>query len=482
MSSNRRDFLRNTLLGAGLVATGFAGQAASLDLGTNAGRKGKSAKQQFNMCGYAAPKLDKVRIGFVGLGMRGPGAVDRMSFIEGVEIVALCDQYEDRVEKMQQLLQKKGLPRAKSYAGSKDAWKTMCENPDIDLIYITTPWAVHTPMAVYAMEHGKHAAVEVPAAKTIDECWQLVETSERTRKHCMMLENCCYDFFELLTLNMARQGFFGEIIHGEGAYIHDLRDLNFSKKGYAEMWRLKENFRNGNLYPTHGLGPICQIMDINRGDQMEYLTSMSTADFHMRAMADQLAAEDSFYSEFAGKQYRGNMNTTLVRTYKGRTIMIQHDVTSPRPYSRIHLLSGTKGMASKWPSPARIATGHGWVSDDEMKKLEEQYTPEIVKKIGEMAKQVGGHGGMDFMMDWRLIDCLRNGLPLDQDVYDAALWSAIVPLSEKSVATRSNSVDIPDFTQGSWKMNKPVELTLKGGGTTGVKGKKQGSGVQLEVQ
>jgi len=285
-----------------------------------------------------------------------------------------------------------------------------------------------------------------------------------------MLENCCYDFFELLTLNMARQGFFGEIVHGEGAYLHNLLDLNFKKDGYANMWRLRENQqRNGNIYPTHGLGPICQVMNINRGDQMEYLTSMSSADFQMAAKANELAAIDGFYKEFAGKTFRGNMNTTIVKTFKGRTIMIQHDVTSPQPYSRIHKISGTKAYACKWPEPARIAVGEEWVNDEAMKKLEAQYTPEIVKLMGDMAKKVGGHGGMDFMMDWRLIDCLRNGLPLDEDVYDAALWSAIAPLSEKSVANRSNSVDVPDFTNGAWKTNAPVELTLKGGGTTGVR-------------
>jgi len=392
-----------------------------------------------------------------------------MSHIEGVEIAALCDQYEDRVEKVQKKLEIAGIPRAKSYSGSKEAWKAVCENQDIDLIYITIPWAWHAPMAVYAMENGKHACSEVPAAITIDECWQLVETSEKTRKHCMMLENTCYDFFELLTLNMARAGFFGEIVHTEGAYIHTLLDSNFNKNGYAEMWRLKENYRNGNLYPTHGLGPVSQVMNINRGDQMEYLTAMSSNDFLMSATAKELAAKDSFFTEFADKRYRGNMNTTTIRTYKGRTIMLQHDVTSPRVYSRIHLISGTKGVAMKYPEPGKIATSHEWLDEIEMKKLEEKYTPEIVTKIGEMAKKVGGHGGMDFMMDWRTIDCLRNGLPLDQDVYDAALWSSIAPLSEKSVANRSNSVDVPDFTRGAWKTNAPVELTLKGGGTTGVK-------------
>ena len=441
MTTNRRNFLRNTLLGTGMLATGFAGHAADLSAEPSEKNKGNKYKQRFNMSGYAAPKLDKVRIGFVGLGQRGPGAVERMSYIDGVEIVALCDQFEDRVEKMQLLLEKQGLPRAKSYSGSKDSWKAMCENPNIDLIYICTPWSLHTPIAVYAMEHDKHAASEVPAATTIDQCWQLVETSERTKKHCMMLENCCYDFFELLTLNMARQGFFGEIVHGAGGYLHDLRSLNFDKNGYTDMWRLRENQkRNGNLYPTHGLGPICQVMNINRGDQMEYLTSMSSNDFQMAAMANDLAAKDSFYNEFAGKTFRGNLNTTSVRTFKGRTIMIQHDVTSPRPYSRIHLVGGTKGIACKYPEPARIALADEWLNEEEMKKMEVQYTPEIVKLIGEMAKKVGGHGGMDFMMDWRLIDCLRNGLPLDEDVYDAALWSSIAPLSEKSVANRSNSV------------------------------------------
>ena len=469
MTTNRRIFLRQTLIGSGIIATGFAGSATAFKPETFEKGSTKSAVQTFNMCGYAAPKLDKVRIGFVGLGSRGPGAVNRLSHIEGVEIAALCDQFEDRVEKVQKKLEESGIQRAKAYSGSKDTWKAMCENPEIDLIYITTPWAWHTPMAVYAMQNGKHVCSEVPAAKTIDECWQLIETSEKTRKHCMMLENTCYDFFELLTLNMARQGLFGEIVHTEGAYIHALIDSNFNKDGYAEMWRLRENLRNGNLYPTHGLGPIAQVMNINRGDQMEYLTAMQSNDFQMAARANELAATDSFFSEFAGKQYRGNMNTTSIRTFKGKTIMLQHDVTSPRVYSRIHLISGTKGVAQKYPEPGKIALGHEWLDEEKMKEMNEKYTPEIVKHIGEMAKNVGGHGGMDFMMDWRLIDCLRNGLPLDQDVYDAALWSSIAPLSEKSVANRSNSVDVPDFTRGAWKTNKPLELTLKGGGTTGVK-------------
>ncbi len=421
------------------------------------------------MCGYAAPKMETVRVGFIGLGNRGPGAVKRMSHIEGVDIKGLCDIRPEKASAAGQLLAS-SVHKPVLYSGKADEWKKLCDRKDIDLIYIATPWDLHTPMAVYAMEQGKHVAVEVPAAKTLEECWQLVETSERTRKHCMMLENCCYDFFELMTLNMVRQGFFGEVVHGEGAYLHDLLQSNFSKETYYDMWRLKENFRNGSLYPTHGLGPICQVMDINRGDKMDYLVSVSSNDFMMGATAKKLASTDEFYKPFAEKTYRGNINTTTIRTSKGRTIMVQHDVTSPRPYSRIHLVSGTKGIACKYPEPARIATSHeGWVKQEEFKALEEKYTPALTRKLGEMAKQIGGHGGMDFLMDWRLIDCLRNGLPLDMDVYDAALWSAVAPLSEKSVGSRSTSVDVPDFTNGAWKNNQPVDISLQKGGTTKVK-------------
>lgn len=465
--NRRREFLKSTgLAGLGLFGAGSALAADFQTLPLEA-KYGASRVQSFNMCGFAAPKIETVRVGIVGLGQRGPGAVERLSKIEGVEIKALCDLRTEKAEKAKKSLEGT-THKPEVYSGSVYAWKKMFDRPDLDLIYIATPWDWHVPMAVYAMEAGKHTAVEVPAARTLEECWQLVETSERTKKHCMQLENCCYDFFELMTLRMAREGYFGEVLHVEGAYIHDLLALNFQKDGYQDMWRLKENFRNGNLYPTHGLGPICQILNINRGDKMDYLTSLSTNDFQMKAKAEELAATDPFFGSFASKSFRGNMNTTVVRTNHGKSIMIQHDVTSPRPYSRLHVVSGTEGYAQKYPEQ-KVAKGHGWLKEDEMKELQAKYTPEIVQKVGELAKQIGGHGGMDFMMDWRLIDCLRNGLPLDQDVYDAATWSCITPMSEWSVANRSNSIDIPDFTGGSWKTNKPVPITLEGGGTTKVR-------------
>jgi predicted dehydrogenase len=448
MKSNRRNFIKLS----GLTGVSIAGGNIATALANEAGNQPDGPDQHFNMSGFAAPKLETVRIGFIGLGNRGPGAVERMSKIAGVDIKGLCDLRPDKANAAKKLLEKTPH-RPDVYTNNENEWKKMCERKDIDLIYIATPWSLHTPMAVYAMNQDKHVCIEVPAAKTIDECWQLVETSEKTRKHCMILENCCYDFFELLTLNMARQGFFGEIVHTEGAYIHDLLMDNFKKDTYWNMWRLKENFRNGCLYPTHGLGPVAQVLNINRGDKMDNLVSVSSDDYSMGPLAKELAAKDDFYKPYANKSFRGNLNTTTIKTALGKTITIQHDVSSTRPYSRIHLISGTKGAARKYPLPARIATGHeDWLSEDKIKSLEEKYQPAIVKKVGEMAKQVGGHGGMDFLMDWRTIDCLRNGLPLDIDVYDAAAWSAVAPLSEWSVANHSNSIKVPDFTKVPGKL------------------------------
>jgi predicted dehydrogenase len=410
--------------------------------------------------------IDTVRMAIIGLGMRGTEAVRRYSYIEGAKIMALCDLVPENTQRAQQILKENGLHVPELYTGA-DAYKAICEREDIDLIYICTDWAMHTPIAVYAMEHGKHVATEVPAAITIDECWLLVNTSERTRKHCMMLENCNYDFFEMATLNMAQKGLFGEIIHGEGAYIHDLRWLNFANdsleaNAYHNMWRLKQNeMRNGNLYPTHGLGPICHIMNIHRGDRMTHLVSMSSKQIGMTAYAKEKFGEDS---DFAKRDYKnGDMNTTLIRTENGKTIMIQHDVTSPRPYSRIHLISGTKGFAQKWPVQglAFEPNAHDFLSEKEMESMLEKYEHPIVKEVGEKARQVGGHGGMDFIMDYRLIYCLRNGLPLDQDVYDAAEWSAIAQLSEKSVENQSVPIIIPDFTRGAYKKISKVTYYTK---------------------
>ncbi|GAA4438174.1 Gfo/Idh/MocA family oxidoreductase [Ravibacter arvi] len=461
----RRTFIKS--IGLATVGLGPASALASPLIADPA--IGKMAeKPAFNMSGYAAPKLEKIRLGIIGLGNRGMAALQRMLRIEGVEIVALCDLRESQVAKGREYAAKAGQ-KPTAYHTEPDAWKKMCERKDLDLVYILTPWNLHTPQAVFSMNHGKHVFVEVPAATTLEECWALVNTSEKTKKHCIQVENCCYDFTEMMVLNMAQQGYFGEIIHAEGAYIHDLAELFLGDRFY-QKWELQQAVgKMGNLYPTHGLGPICQVMNINRGDRMEYLVSTSTNDFTMAPLVKEKAENDNSLKPFVGKAFNGNMNTTTIRTLKGKTMVVQYDVSSVRPYSRIHLVSGTKGAAQKFPLPARIANSHEWLSEKEYQELEEKFTPPIIKKIGEIAKKVGGHGGMDFLMDWRNIDCIRNGLAMDQDVYDAALWSSITPLSIASVANRSNSVDVPDFTRGNWKTNAPVDLSLKTGATTQVK-------------
>ena len=398
--------------------------------------------------------LAKVRIAIIGLGMRGSGAVDRLTQIPETEIKVICDVVPASVTNAQNKLKSRGRPVADTYTGADD-WKKICERTDLDLIYVCTHWDLHTPIAVYAMEHGKHAAVEVPAALTLQECWQLVETAEKTRLHCMMLENCNYDFFELATLNMAQQGLFGDIMHCEGAYIHDLRQLMFT--GYWNRWRLKHNeLYDGNLYPTHGLGPICHVMNIHRGDRLDTLVSMSSAQVGMTEYA---TGKFGATSDYGKRTYRhGDMNTTLIKTARGKTMMIQHDVTNPRPYSRIHLISGTRGFAQKYPveTLAFEPRGHEAMGSAEQKAFLAKYAHPIAKEIGEKAKKVGGHGGMDFIMDYRLIYCLNKGLPLDQDVYDGAEWSSLVELTRLSVENNSSPVAVPDFTRGAWQKVQKV--------------------------
>lgn len=409
---------------------------------------GPRPEGQQHVLQLAVDPIPIVRVGFLGTGNRGSKAARRFTFIEGVEVKALCDLHQSRVTKTQELLASREFPQADEYVG-EEAWKLMCERDDIDLIYITTDWANHVPMAVYAMEQGKHVAIEVPAATSIDECWQLVDTAEKTRKHCMMLENCCYDFFELTTLNMAQQGLFGEIVHGEGAYIHDLRKHLRSENN----WRAKfyEDY-TGNPYPTHGLGPICQVMNIHRGDKMNFLVSVSSDQFGMTLYLEETFGKGS---PRAAKEYKmGDMNTTIIKTEKGKTIMVQHDVTSPRPYSRLHTISGTKGFAQKYPAPgiSLEPNGHHFLKKDAYDKLMKEYEHPFITKIGEYAKEVGGHGGMDFMMDYRLVYCLQNGLPLDQDVYDAAEWSCLFELTEISASNGGVPIKIPDFTRGDWDL------------------------------
>nr|WP_251622182.1 Gfo/Idh/MocA family oxidoreductase [Odoribacter lunatus] len=414
---------------------------------------------QTDVVGLTTPKLDTVRVGFIGLGMRGPGAVKRFTHIPGTKVVALCDIRPERVEFCQNILKEAGLPEAAAYSGDEDAWKQLCERDDIDLVYIATDWKHHAPMGVYAMEHGKHVAIEVPAAMTLDEIWSLINTSEKTRKHCMQLENCVYDFFELTTLNMAQQGLFGEVLHVEGSYIHNLEEF---WPEYWNNWRMDYNQNNrGDVYATHGMGPACQLLDMHRGDRMDYLVAMDTKPVNGPAVVEKATGKkvENFQN--------GDQTTTSIRTKNGKTMLIQHNVMTPRPYSRMYQLVGTDGYASKYPiqeyclRPAQVDSkdvpnhenlnAHGSVPADVRKALMNKYKHPIHKELEETAKKVGGHGGMDFIMDYRLIYCLRNGLPLDMDVYDLAEWCSMAELTRLSIENNSAAVEVPDFTRGGWQ-------------------------------
>ena len=412
---------------------------------------------QTDVIGLRCDPIPVVRMAFIGIGSRGSETLRRFILQEGVEIKAICDVDSTYIRRAQASLARNGRPAADAYTGEED-WKKVCERDDIDVVYTAAPWFLHAPICIYAMEQGKHVISEIPFARTIEECWQIVNTAERTRRHCMMLENTCYDFFELATLNMAQQGLFGEIVHVEGAYIHDLREWNFGDRkagdrlSYWNFWRLTENAeRNGPLYPMHGLGPVSQVLNINRGDRLEYLVSLSSNQFNMTAYAKTLRGEDS--PEAKREYKRGDMNSTLIKTAKGKSVLIQHDVSSPRPYSRLHTISGTKGFAQKYPIQqlAFDPDAHRAMNRAKMDSLLYKYEYPFVTEIKEMARTAGGHGGMDFMLEYRFIKCLQKGLPLDMDVYDGVTWTSMIPLAEYSVAHGSCPVRMPDFTRGGWQ-------------------------------
>ncbi len=441
----------------------------SWDKGTIVVETPERPEGQKSVIGLTAPKLEVVRVGFVGLGMRGPGAVQRFTYIPGTQIVALCDYEKERAEKCQKYLEKASLPKAAVYSGEK-GYEELCKREDIDLVYIAADWMHHFPIAKCALENGKHVAIEVPSAMNLEECWALVNLSETTRKHCFILENCCYDWFEMNTLNMAQNGVFGEVIRAQGAYIHNLDQFwdYYWKNGENDKlgWRLDYNMRHrGDVYATHGLGPVAQALDIHRGDRMKTLVAMDTKSVVGKALVE--ARTDSTCNNFRN----GDHTTTLIRTENGKVIEIQHDVMTPQPYNRLYQLTGTKGFANKYPVQGyaveadQLATSgvqpevdnlsaHSFLPKAEMDALVAKYQHPILKKYGEMAKEVGGHGGMDFIMDSRLVYCLQNGLPLDMDVYDLAEWCCLAELGELSMDNGCAPVAFPDFTRGEWNTVK----------------------------
>ncbi len=398
--------------------------------------------------------MSKVRIGFIGVGNRGSGLLGNLLDLEGVEIKALCDVVPDRVRSAQQRVVAKGQPEPSAYTKGETDFEALCQREDLDLVYIATPWDWHVRMAVSAMKQGKHAAIEVPAAMTLKECWQLVDTAELTRRHCLMLENCCYGELELLVLRMARLGVFGDLTHGEAGYLHEARDYLLQDVDAAKWRRRFISQWNGNLYPTHGLGPVAQYLGIHAGDRFDHLVSMSSPESGLSRRRDTLPAADPRRREtFAC----GDISSTLIKTALGRTILVQCSMVQSRPYSRINLIAGTAGTFCDYPPRLHLdGQGEGWVTD--LQPYHDKYGHPLWKKLKVQARESGGHGGMDYVMNQRLIQCLREGLPLDLTVYDAAAWSCIVPLSIASVSKGSASVTVPDFTRGAWKDQSPGSL------------------------
>ena len=451
MVQDRREFLKGTAwMGAAAVAAGCMSDKLRLTGGGS-------------MSGFRVAPMKEIRVGVVGLGGRGRSAVNRIALIPGVRVTGLCDIKRDCIDTTLKNLEGMGRKFAgKTYCGDENEWKRMAEADDVDLVYVVTPIDWHRPMACYSMLQGKHALVEVCACTHTDECWEIVETCEKTRRHCMMLENCCYGETELLSWNLCRQGILGDIVHAEAGYIHDCRSLVFSSE-----WRMKRRLqRRGNQYPTHGLGPVAQCMNINCGDRFDYLISVESRAASLGAYARAKYPAGSWQAGLPYEDGAGDMNTTVVRTAKGNTIMLQYATTQARPYSRIDMLCGTKGIF--WGQPTRHdkfrVAFEETIGDKKAEKMLDEKAAEAVgekyrhplwKDAGAVAAKVGGHGGMDFLMDLRWAYCLQNGLPLDMDVYDLASWSCIYELSEKSVRSRSQVVDIPDFTRGGWQTAKP---------------------------
>ncbi|MCG8574619.1 MAG: Gfo/Idh/MocA family oxidoreductase [Flavobacteriales bacterium] len=415
-----------------------------------------------SLFGFRTDSIEKVRVGIIGLGNRGNTLLEMFQWLvenDHAEIVGLCDLVETKVQKVTEKLSQwqKSVPA--TYSGNKDEWKKLAQQDNVDLLLIVTPWELHAPMCIYGMNQGKHVASEVPIAYSLKDCWTLVETAEKTQRHCIMLENCCYNEEELFVLNMIENGVFGDITHTEGAYLHDLRAHMLSSDYYQDQWRLKHHIeRDGNFYTTHGLGPISFYLNIGRGDTYSHLTSMSSRELNLSETAKKV---NSDYTSFKC----GDMNSTMIKTELGKTILLQFDVHTGRPYSRINKVVGTKAVHDGYPSRLYVDNGeliywgHNWLKEEEYQQYKSKYQHPLIAKLKTISKNFKqGHGGMDFVMIYRLIRCLNLGLPLDINVYDSVMWSAITPLSELSVASKSFPMPFPDFTGGKWQGKKDLEI------------------------
>ena len=470
--TDRRDFLKGTAW-MGLAAAAAGCQFDKIGFGGGA-----------PMAGYVAPKLKRIRIGFVGVGSRGTYALKRLSAFPCVDIAAFCDIDERAMKNCREHLAAKKFPPAREFFGS-EAYRDLCQWDGVDVVYACVPWKLHAPVALAAMRADKHAFVEVPATMDVESCWELVETSEATRRHCMMLENCCYGETEMLALNMCRLGVLGKPVYGEAGYLHSSSTYRNKVSKFRAEWYQEHR---GNFYPTHGLGPVAQYMNVNRGDCFDYLNSMEG-----QSIADIIREGDTRWNgqnlEAFKKYAIGPYNSSLIRTKRGKVIFLNLSCAVPHPYSRINTIQGTHGILMDYPLRIDIEepVGSGPKGFDQKRTdaYKARYEHPMWKTVGDLAKKIGGHGGMDFIMDLRWVYCLQNGLPLDMDVYDLASWSCLCEITEKSQAKRGAPIEIPDFTRGAWKTMKPlgietVDWQTMGFGDVGAAGEQQTIGESRE--
>ncbi len=442
-TTNRRDFLS---------------RAGAIGLGSSLIHTSVLADDQ------AAANRKPLRIGFVGIGNRGTAHLDICLAQKEIEIPAICDINPANLRRARTWIEKSGRPTPAEYGRGETDFKRMCERENLDLVVTATPWRWHAQVCVAAMTNEKHAATEVPAALTVEECWQLVETSEKSNRFCTMLEQVNYARHSLMVLHMIQQGAFGELVNAAGGYMHDLRNAKLDPNSASyprKLWRLAHSIRrNGNLYPTHPIGPIAWWLDINRGDRFDYLVSMSSNAVSLNDFAARQYGQQSRYAK--QKMLQGDVNVSLLKTATGRSVSLFFDTNTPHPHTKDLKLQGTRGYYSGNSQEVfldgRTRDKHG----EPLFNYADEYEHPLWTRLGKQKyARVRGHGGggAHNQIMWRRIgDAIRGGHQPDIDVYDAATWSVISALAEQSVSNRSQTVDFPDFTRGKWKTNARLDL------------------------
>jgi predicted dehydrogenase len=413
---------------------------------------------------------DKVRMAMIGVGARGLDHLDLLLRRDDVEVVAICDVDDRTLVKAREEVTKSGKKMPQIFTGDDYVWKKMLEIKGLDGIIIATPWEWHKPMIMGALESGiKYVGTEVVLGITLQDHWDVVRAAEKYNAHVMMLENVCYRRDVMAVLNMVRQGLFGEMVHLQGGYQHDLREVKFNdgkgyygngveygEKGYSEAkWRTAHSqFRNGDIYPTHGIGPIAQYANINRGNRFVALSSFSSKARGLHNHIVKKGGESHPNAKVAFKL--GDVVTTQISCANGETVMLQHDTNLPRPYSLGFRVQGTEGL---WMDvnksiylEGKAKKAHQW---DEAKEWLDKYDHPLWQKYAKDANGAG-HGGMDFFVVHSFIESCKRKVATQMDVYDAATWSAITPLSEQSIDLGNETVEFPDFTGGQWMYRKPV--------------------------